>query len=410
VKHNIQSLINNLNDNLDENIFNQKENNMRLNIIDTVILLISQEDFKILDYEVFCPSARGIFEPPYYKLSKGSFNCIQYPTKQDLITGNYKPRLTLSKRLVCGGYSIALKIEFSAPKLLFGNNFEELENNNFEAVILKLHQKLEEMGILIDVEKLKFAQVTGVHFGKNIILKNATSSLVINTIKKLDISRRLDSGDTDYRNEGQAIRYHTNSYELTFYDKMKDLEQAKITEKRATEKDNLIQLELFTKEEILKNEVLRMEVRLNTKKKLREIFIKNNYNLKNPTFHSIFNVELSRLILNYFWQEYIVPSLNIVLLAKESPDVLYHKAKSIDITENKTLQIVGALQLINDCGCRRLKSFLSAPVFYRLKQDIERFEVVDNYLYSVFKSVQTNIQSNNRCKIDDLYFYAKCKA
>ena len=109
-------------------------------MIDTVVLLIPWEDFKIMDYGTFSPSARGMFEPPYYSLSRGSFNCIQYPTKSDLIEGNYKPRLTLSKRLVCGGYSIALKIEFSAPKLLFGNNFEELKDNDFEAVVIKLHQ------------------------------------------------------------------------------------------------------------------------------------------------------------------------------------------------------------------------------------------------------------------------------
>jgi hypothetical protein len=370
-------------------------------MIDTVVLLIPQHEFRVTNYEAFNPTARYLFEQPYYRLSKGYISCVQNPTKKEMQEGNYKPRLTLTKRLSGGVYSVALKIEFSAPKLLFGNNFDELENDDFNAVLTKLHKKLSEMKIIIDIEKLRYAQVTGIHYGKNIVLKNATSSLVINTIRKLDISKRLDTGNTDFRNEGQAIRYHTNSYELTFYDKMKDLEQAKISEKRAIEKDSSIQLNLFTKEEIVKNEVLRMEVRLNNKKKIQDMLIECGCNPKATTFHCLFHKEVAKRVLNHFWDNHITPSFNIVLLAEESTHELFHKAKSLGLKENKALQIIGALQLIKENGIRTLKSILSNQTFYRLKQELDSFEANQNYLYSIFKRVKVDIENMERCKLND---------
>ena len=55
----------------------------------------------------------------------------------------------------------------------------------------------------------------------------------------------LDVNQTDYRNEGHSYKWHCNSYEIVFYDKIKDLEKAKHSDKRAIEKDNAIQLNLF---------------------------------------------------------------------------------------------------------------------------------------------------------------------
>lgn len=370
-------------------------------MLDTVVLLIPQEDFRVLKYEAFNPSARGLFEPPYYKLSKGYFNSVQNPTNTEMQEGNYKPRLTLTKRIVGYGYSVCLKIEFSAPKLLFGNNFDELETKDFNKVLTELHKKLKEMHIGIDKEKLKYAQVTGIHYGKNIKLENATVSHVINTIQKLDISRRLDAGSTDFRNNGHAIRYHTNSYELTFYDKMKDLEQAKISEKRAIEKDNYVQLSLFNKQQIIKNEVLRMEVRLNTSKKIKEMLVQCGCNPKASNFQSLFHKEISKRVLNHFWEKHITPSLNIILLAQETPQELFYKAKSIRLNDNRTLQVIGGLQVINDTGIRALKTIMQKQNFYRLNNDIKKLGQVDNYLFSLFQRVRLDLQNMEGLRVND---------
>ncbi|MCK5296157.1 MAG: hypothetical protein KAJ75_04640, partial [Alphaproteobacteria bacterium] len=300
---------------------------------------------------------------------------------------------TLSKRIRTGGFSIALKIEFSAPKLLFGNNFEELEDTDFEPLLIKLHAKLKEMNVDIPLSLLRTAEITGIHYGKNIILTNATSSLIINMIRKFDISKRLDVGNTDFRNEGQAIRFHTNNYELTFYDKMKDLEQTKISDKRALEKDSSIQLDLFTKEEAIRNEVLRMELRLGNKRKLKEVMRKVGLNQKLTQFDCLFSKEIARRFLLHFWSKFIEPSLNIVILCEDSLDVLFHKIKSAGIKDAKALQIMGTLAFTKEFGIRPLKSMLSknGNAWNRLKKEIALIENKDNYLYDAFKSIKQDL-------------------
>lgn len=85
----------------------------------------------------------------------------------------------------------------------------------------------------------------------------------------------LDVNQTDYRNEGHSYKWHCNSYEVVFYDKIKDLEKAKQSEKRSIEKDNAIQLHLFPElRKSNKLEILRMEVRLNKRQKMKHLFAK----------------------------------------------------------------------------------------------------------------------------------------
>jgi hypothetical protein len=359
-------------------------------MIDTVILLIPEKDFKISNYDAFNPSARNLFEPPFYKLSKGYVSCINNPSKKEIKAGNYKPRLTLNKRILKGGFSIALKIEFSAPKMIFGNNFNELEESDFEELLQTLHNKLIEMSVVIDIQVLRRAEIVGIHFGKNIILKNTTANLVINTIGKLEVTKRLDNGTTDFRNNGQAIRFHTNNYELTFYDKMKDLEQAKISEKRSMEKDTQGMLNLFTKEEIIRNEVLRMELRLGKKKKLKEVLRQVGVNPKSTQFDSLFNKEIAKRCLLYFWNKFIEPSLNILVLCEDELTTIFHKLEAEGIKKAKVLQILGALGISKAHGIRTLKELLGKDVILwtRLKKQIALIENKDSYLYDVFNDVK----------------------
>ena len=76
-----------------------------------------------------------------------SFNKYnQNPPKSDYKNRVYKPRLTITRRVVHGGIATPLKIEFSGPKLLFLNNVDELENKDFGMVINTLQERLKEMG------------------------------------------------------------------------------------------------------------------------------------------------------------------------------------------------------------------------------------------------------------------------
>ncbi|GAG73973.1 unnamed protein product [marine sediment metagenome] len=216
-------------------------------MIDTIVLTIPKDKYIILDHDKFNPSTRGLFKSPYYPLgARSNFKCTQNPTKTELLKGIYKPRLTVTKRIRKGYFEIPLKIEFSIPKLIYGNNFDEIQEEDFRNVIKKLKKKLKDMDILIRDIDLINAQVSAIHFSKNIALTDfSTCSMVIKELAKINLTKRLDLNKTSFRNEGQIIYFHCNSYEIAIYDKIKELEQAKISEKRSIESDSLIQLNLF---------------------------------------------------------------------------------------------------------------------------------------------------------------------
>src|SRR6266702_1160744 len=190
-------------------------------MLDTVVLTLDRPHFEVLKPERFSPSATGLLAPPYYSLgSRGNFACVQNPAKADLQGAGYLPRLTLTKRKRSMGFALTLRIEFSAPKLIFGNNFDELESRDFTKVLAALHRGLAAMGINVSIDMLRQAPVSAIHYSKNIAFTDYTTcSMVMSELDLIDLDSRLDLSQTDYRNKGHAIRYHANSFEVVFYDK-----------------------------------------------------------------------------------------------------------------------------------------------------------------------------------------------
>src|SRR5262249_41513224 len=92
-----------------------------------------------------------------------------------------------------------------------------------------------------------------------------------------------------------------NSFEVTFYDKLKDVEKARFTEKRGMEWHYGAQLDTFRREVLPKElEVLRMEVRLGTRAKIKSVLKQIGVNAE-PTFESLFDGRIARAVLWYFW-------------------------------------------------------------------------------------------------------------
>jgi hypothetical protein len=214
-------------------------------MIDTVVLTLPQESFTIINPDAFTPSAHWTTAANAYVL-RGTTS-KQNPTKKELSLGIYKPRLTLfltpcftplhtgtpasfDKLRMSGSKPLStsktlLKIELSLPKLFFGNNFEELTQKQFPDLVQKLCTALHTMGIATDVKTLASAPISGIHFSKNIPLTDGSIAYhYISKIKEANITLSLDINQTDYRNTGHSYKWHSNAYELVFYDKIRDLE------------------------------------------------------------------------------------------------------------------------------------------------------------------------------------------
>lgn len=348
-------------------------------MLDTVKLCIPFDECKVNSPEIFIPSIRSNI--------KRYIKYVYNPSKELLKNEKYFPKLTIFKDYNNKNQVI---IEFSAPKLVFGNNFEELKTTDFSMVINKLLVRLSELDIELSANAIENAKVFSIHYSKNFELENISSNQIINTIEKLDISKRLDITKTDYKNGGQIVRFHTNSYELAFYDKVADLIQSKISDKRATENENIIQQKLI---KIIDNkEILRMEVRLNKSKKIRDIFQKCGIEYKNLIFKQLFNNDISKKVLNYFWNEFIEKSIYLVCQSENDIDVILSKCNLAGFGNNKSLKIAGILSCIKENSYRTIKEKLKDSGFAKSIKDIDLIGLDDNYLLKQFREIRAKLQ------------------
>ncbi len=368
-------------------------------MIDTIVLTLKTGMYTIFEPDNFSPSTRGLTDPTagYYRLGgRSNIKCTQNPTPNELKKGIYKPRLTVTKRINReGNFEIPLKIEFSIPKLIFGNNFDELTDSDFPAVIQKLKAILKEMGVYIFEKNLLNTPVSSVHYSKNIALTDYTTPYTyIDQLTKLNINKRLDTNRTDFRNEGHSFKYRANSFEIVFYDKIKDLQQARISEKRAEEKDNALQLGLFdilTQRKPL--EVLRIEIRLNKRQKISQILKKIDKEVE-PTFINIFNQDTAKKVLLYYINEIEEAYPPLLTYQYDSPKKFFTGFLTTNpkVKLTPALKMLGLRVLLDDIGVREFREMTKRygnSAWYSLNKEMKKLGKTDEI--SVFSLLRKQI-------------------
>jgi hypothetical protein len=249
-------------------------------------LTFKQGEFEILDWSKFRKEV-GSDKDPYTK----------YVYNPNIKTEGYKPRLTIYDK-----FGITARVEFSAPKILKGNNFDEIDESDFEMLVHRLSYLLGSMYISVTPEQLRKTEVSKIDYSKNIIFTDhTTSSMILNELNKIDLTARLDQTTKDFKNKGQKLVYHANSYEICFYDKRKELEQYKKYGSKRTDEDGTIQPELLGRMAFDPLEVFRIEYRLCTKRKIKEVFAK--YGIETDIkFESVFKRDISKTLLVNTWK------------------------------------------------------------------------------------------------------------
>ncbi len=347
-------------------------------MLDTVVLTLDQREFEVLEPDRFSPSARGLIVPPWLPLGgRGVFTCVQNPTKTDFAEGRYGPRLTLRRRKTDGGFVLTLRIEFSAPKLIFGNNFDELRSRDFEAVLAALLRSLGAAGIRTSEDTLRAARVSAIHYSKNMLLTDFTTcSMVMAELERLDLDARLDLAKTDYRNGGHAIRYHANSFEVVVYDKLRDLEKARYSEKRAIETDNPVQFDLLgvRKARPRGTEIVRLEIRLGTRAKIRDVMKRIGAEVE-PTFAALFDISVAKGVLRHLWDRMRSTAPPGYSDGKERPEQILARLAAASPKAPrpaKLLQQLGTVILRDSVGIRGLGALMRRHGTPRTWQRIRR--------------------------------------
>lgn len=321
-------------------------------MIDTIILSIPTKDVKMLDSDTFN------IQPWHLQAKTESYEkYIKNPASKELKSGLYFPRLTGYNRNDV--LTEKIKIEFSAPKLLYLNNLDELEDSQFEEVVRALQDRLKRMGVLIPHQTLIDADVSTVHYSKNIELTGGhTSQYVISELNKINLNKRFDLTKARYINDGESLTAFSISNSFVIYDKIADLNKDK---KRTIDKDQSVyQLGLFDQLHASK-EIIRFEVRLCKKPKIKALFKQLNL-IDNLTFKDIFSSQKSKIVLLNYWEK-MIESSTLLLFAHSTStkDLLKQIHISRPSIGSKTaIYLVGLLCLAREGnGLRELRTMLA---------------------------------------------------
>lgn len=350
-------------------------------MLDTVVLVIPWGRYRVFLPQMFTPNANMLFERNGNYLVK----CVNNPTSKDKKKGKYRPRMTLIKRMTRKGTEIPLRIEFSVAKMLFGNNVDEVQDNNFENVTSALHKALYEMGVSVSIADIKNAKVSTFHPSKNIELSDGyTSRFVVNELGKINLTMKMDLNKDSFRNSGTSLQLYTNSHSVVIYDKVRDLRKP---EKRAIDKDqNSLQLSLFdqlrNKE---KKEILRIEVRLAKKVKMNAVLKRLGFK-ENPTFSEVFKKEVCQKIVKDYWEQIIVnENLFIFEVNTNSNDTLSKLFKSFpEISPKEAIYLVGLTAVCKE-GTRDARTIIeqnsTLRTWYRIAKDLDHLNKISSKSY-----------------------------
>ena len=292
-------------------------------MLDTIALKLKYPAFRVTNPELFTPyfNTRENFNYSDYRFGKHRFiKCQQNPTLSDKLQGLYKPRLTGYVRFEGEKQTYELHIEFSIPKLLFGQNLQELENGDLDRVINILQTRLESMAIEVSKDTLRRATVVKVHFGKNIsLLIPLTVEQAIGELYKADIGKTKDVNIRHYQNGGQSLYLYASSAHIIFYDKLREI----ITPKnRAVDKDKIKTEKLMLKgvDKDKQPEILRFEVRF-AKQQSLNAFLSGVLGKKvnEITLERIFDKELCKKVLLVTWNKITMRPMSQIAMKTERP-------------------------------------------------------------------------------------------
>lgn len=387
-------------------------------MIDTIVFTLGQDKYHISDPDKFVPSsvAKALAD----RSARVSFSAVhgtqsrQNPTKLEMRAGIYKPRLTLYLDRLQKHPEVTLRVEISLAKLFFGNNFQELQGKDLQPLLQKLSTTLATMGVVVTAKALEQAPVSAIHYSKNIPLTDGSTPYhYINKIKGANIQLSLDINQTDYRNEGHSFKWHCNSYEVVFYDKIKDLEKACHSEKRALEKDNALQLNLFDTfaNRKKKLEILRMEVRLNKRTKIKQLCKKLSIK-SDLTLKSLYKPATAKKVLLHYLDE--LESKRLPLLdfkASGGKDLLSALIiNNPDVSINRILQVYGFSKALETVNARELRVMLAKKnqrSWYRLLADAREVNLPG--CHSPFGVIRTSIEKFKPFKLPKDSFAKKSK-
>lgn len=300
---------------------------------------------------------------------------VKNPPQDTVAEGTYFPRVTAYRRAGMTDWELDIKVELSLPKLMYGNNLDELKDAQFGSVVTTLQKRLKAMGISVSRNDVRLARVSAVHYSKNILLHGGyTAQYVISELGKANVGKRFDAAKVHYRNDGQSLTFHTSTNAFVAYDKKADLVQAK---SRSIDKEPMPKQKDFAEQLRRDVEVLRLEIRLQKKQKLNALFKSLGYP-ENPTLEDVFSTKKSRAVVGTYWQKMIDNNPPLLFAPSFGPkEFLKQTALVYPMAKTKELVYLTGLVLLaqDGNGMRELRTILAPRMdnrtWYRHVKDLK---------------------------------------
>jgi hypothetical protein len=221
------------------------------------------------------------------------------------------------------------------------------------------------MGFFIFSALIETAEIKAIHYGKNIVMTDyTTASSIIADIAKSNITTRKDIDIRAYKNSGEAVHFFNTKQGVAIYDKVKELNKAKITEKGLLEKDAYCQLSLFNDYQPRKPfEVVRIEARYNNRQAIKGIMQKVGVELPpTPIFQDLFSSGIAKKVLQYEFGQIKASNLSFDQSKAKSIEDFTTEivATNPNATVSQRLKAVAIKALFNETGSRDIRKLIGA--------------------------------------------------
>lgn len=181
--------------------------------MDTIQLLISVPERLTPENSPFKAFSRNLKNIPQSQLNSKDYS-KEY--------GLYFPTVKYLERPVHGGISHDLRVEFSAPKLIFnGDNLREVTASDYEKVVKTLYERLLQMGFdWITYPDVVNTSVSRLDVCKNIIFEKESDITSITRILKLgNMGGMYEPINKNYSGGGRGFGFGIKNETVTVYDK-----------------------------------------------------------------------------------------------------------------------------------------------------------------------------------------------
>lgn len=365
-------------------------------MIDTITLSINIRDpitpvsFDPSRAHEWTPSIGHIIEGGRSRLyGRGCLPHYRPPLPDEERSRLYFPKVKLLEHVKRGsGIQQELYITFSAPKLVFRNNFNELESRQLKWVCSHLAFRLKRMGIKVTPKVLEKATVVEIHYSKNIILTAHPIGEAFALFRRI---KKPPTYNLDYKSysysSGQSFSLYQEKYAICFYDK-----------KRESRKHKKFNHPLYADAwEIPKNtEVLRMEVRC-----LSPAIIKQKLGLLGfvipdpPTLESLFKSEIAQAVLLHEFRT-LLSHLPPITLTGSLADILQTiPLYNPKLTSARILNAAAMIKLQNELGnetaMKKALSISSATTWCNRKRLVNSLKLPSTKTSSILDEIERQL-------------------